>query len=386
MSGFDDVDNSFAKGIDMGAHTARLKIKAGFSDVAGGRASLIHVDSHEAEKSGAGRLQPTACALALLFVLSVLFSGLTASAATPDTSPRHVRFIPHWSPQAQFAGYYVAKDKGFYERRGLNVELLRGGPDSPASAALAQGRAEFASMFLSGGLILRAQGVPVVNVAQLVQRSALMLVAKKSSGILSPIDLNGRRVSLWPEFAAQPLAFFRRYNLNVTVIPQGYTLNLFLMDGVDAATAMWYNEYHTIINSGINENELVTFHLADYGVNFPEDGLYCLEGLLRDEPGLVRDFVQASLEGWVYAFEHPEEALDMVMRRVEEANLPTNRVHQRWMLDRMRDIILPPEAGAVLGQLKELDYELVASELFETGAVSHIPSYRMFHDPRPATD
>ncbi len=325
----------------------------------------------------------------LMILLSMLISfccGFQAQAATDQELPRSVRFIPHWSPQAQFAGYYVAKDKGFYARRGLDVELLRGGPDNPASAALAQGRVEFASLFFSGGLVLRSRGVDVVNIAQIVQRSALLLVAKKTSGILSPIDLNHKRISMWPEFAPQPQAFFRRYDLDVTTIPQGYSLNLFLMGGVDAATAMWYNEYHSIINSGINEDELTAFFLADYGVNFPEDGLYCLEPLAREEPELVRDFVQASLEGWLYAFEHPEEALDSVMLRIEEAKLPTNRVHQRWMLARMRDIILPPDSETPLGRLEEHDYELVASELYETGSISHITPYRMFYDPRPSAE
>ena len=319
----------------------------------------------------------------LICWLACWITPMAATAAEMETTaPRQVRFIPHWSPQAQFAGYYVAKDKGFYARRGLEVELLRGGPDRPAGMALSQGRADFASMFLSRGLELRSQGVPVANVGQVVQRSALMLVAKKSSGILSPIDLDGRRISVWPEFQAQPLAFFRRYNMNVTIVPQGYTLNLFLMDGVDAASVMWYNEYNTLILAGINENELSVFFLADYGANFPEDGLYCLDNLVRDDPELVRDFVQASFEGWLYAFAHPEEALDAVMRRVEEANLPTNRVHQRWMLARMQNIILPQGQNTLIGQLTEQNYELVAAELFETGVIDHIAPFRSFYHPR----
>jgi NitT/TauT family transport system substrate-binding protein len=320
---------------------------------------------------------------ALAALLCCLLCAIVPEAArAEETASRLVRFIPHWSPQAQFAGYYVAKDKGFYARRGLEVELLRGGPDNPAGPALAQGRAEFASMFLSGGLELRSREVPAVNVGQIVQRSALMLVAKKSSGILSPIDLDGKRVSIWPEFQAQPLAFFRHYHMNVTIIPQGYTLDLFLLGGVDAASAMWYNEYNTLIHAGINENELSVFFLADYGANFPEDGLYCLESLVRDDPDLVRDFVQASLEGWLYAFDHPEEALDAVMLRVQEANLPTNRVHQRWMLARMRDIIQPEGGNIPLGRLEEQEYELVATELFESGVITHIAPFRSFYDPR----
>jgi len=163
--------------------------------------------------------------LALLFLMACV--TIAKAETLQDSDLRQVRFIPHWSPQAQFAGFYVARDKGFYSRRGIEVEILRGGPNNPASKALAEGRAEFASMFLGNGLILRSSGVPVVNIGQLVQRSALMLVAKKTSGILSLIDLDGRSVSIWPEFSAQPLAFFRRLNLNVDIVQQGYSLNLF---------------------------------------------------------------------------------------------------------------------------------------------------------------
>ncbi len=322
---------------------------------------------------------------ALLFIFIGVYGSDVLAQSVQESDLRQVRFIPHWAPQAQFAGYYVAKDKGFYFRRGLDVQLLRGGPDNPASEALIQGRAELASMFLSRGLILSSQGVPVVNVGQLVQRSALMLVAKKSSGILAPIDLDGKSVSIWPEFAAQPQAFFRRNNLQVDIVHQGYSMNLFLMDGVDAASVMWYNEYHTIINSGVNEEELTVFHLADYSLNFPEDGIYCLKGFAQKNPGLVRDFVQATLEGWQYAFDHPEEALDMVMRRVQEANLPTNKVHQKWMLQRMQDIILPPERSQPMGWLGVQEYELVADELIKSGAIKQITPFREFYDPLPST-
>lgn len=123
---------------------------------------------------------------ALLFIFIGVYESNVLAQSVQESDLRQVRFIPHWAPQAKFAGYYVAQDKGFYSRRGLDVQLLRGGPDNSASEALIQGRAELASMFLSSGLILSSQGAPVVNVGQLVQRSALMLVAKKSSGILAP--------------------------------------------------------------------------------------------------------------------------------------------------------------------------------------------------------
>ncbi len=322
----------------------------------------------------------------ILFIAIIIFLGFFQPATVFAGGLKQMSFIPQWSPQAQFAGYYVAQAKGFYQKCGLDLRILRGGPETPSSKALREGKADFATLFLTGGIQLRSNGVPVVNVAQIVQRSALMLIAKKSRGILSPADLAGKTVSIWEEFSLQPKAFFRRNRLDVDIIPQGYTLNLFLMDGVDAATAMWYNEYHTVVNSGLDPDELTTFFLADYGLNFPEDGIYCLEQTLQKNPALVRCFVQASLDGWRYAFDHTEEALDILMEHVREANLPTNRVHQKWMLERMEEIIFPADSDIPPGFLEKDEYEFVAAELFQAEIIKNIVHYEIFYDPGPSTE
>jgi NitT/TauT family transport system substrate-binding protein len=291
-----------------------------------------------------------------------------------------VSFVPQWQPQAQFAGYYVAYEKGFYRQHGLDVRIMRGGPDWPPSELLARGRADFATMMLTTGISHRARGAKLVNIAQIVQRSALMLVAKKVSGINTPQDMDGKKVGLWGEdFQGQPRAFFRKYDLKVRVIPQSATLNLFLRGGVEVASAMWYNEYHLILNAGVNPQELTTFMMADYGLNFPEDGIYCREDLANTQPERCRQFVAASLKGWQYAFEHPQEALDIVMQYVNAANLATDRVHQKWMLERMRDIIQPPGSAARPGVLLEADYQRVAEELKLNGLIKQIPTFSRFY-------
>ncbi|MBR9982655.1 MAG: ABC transporter substrate-binding protein [Desulfatitalea sp.] len=294
-------------------------------------------------------------------------------------------FLPQWSPQAQFAGYYVAAAKGFYERRGLALTILRGGPERPVGAQLAAGLVDFGTLFLTEGLVLRDQGIPLVNVGQLVQRSALMLVAHKERGIRTPEDLNGRRVSVWEAFQLQPRAFFLRHELDVTVVPQGNNVNLFLMGGVDATSAMWYNEYYTILNAGIDTDEITTFRLADHGLNFPEDGIYCREETLQRDPAAVRAFVQGSIDGWRYAFDNPEEAIEIVMTHIQAANLPTNRVHQRWMLARMADIIRPAGHHRPMGTLTDSDLRFVAEQLHHSGILHTQPDYLEFHDPRPST-
>ena len=293
-----------------------------------------------------------------------------------------VSFLPQWSPQSQFAGYYVAYEKGLYRQHGLEVHILRGGPTRPPSEWLETGQADFGTLFLTTGIVRRARGAGLINIAQIVQRSALMLVAKQAGGIIKPEDINGKKVGLWgEEFQGQPRAFFQKYGLKVTVIPQSATLNLFLRGGVDVASAMWYNEYHLLLSAGLNPEELTTFLMADYGFNFPEDGIYCREETWQSRPEVCRRFVQASIAGWNYAFAHPDEALDIVMKYVAAAHVATNREHQKWMLARMQDIIRPPGWDAPLGGLSPETYQQVAAALQQNRAIQDIPRFsRFFRD------
>lgn len=314
----------------------------------------------------------------VLFYVAVLLL-IPLKAQADEKALKKAVFIPQWMPQSQFAGYFVAREKGIYREHGLEVEILRGGPDFPPSELLEEKRADFGTMFLADGIQKRSQGLPLVHIGQIIQRSSLMLVAKKSSGIYSPEDINGKKVGLWgSEFQVQPKAFFKKHNLQVTVIPQSTTLNLFLRNGVDVASATWYNEYHIIINSGINPDELTTFFLSDYSVNVPEDGIYCLEETFNNDPASCCAFVKASIEGWKYAFDNPEKALDIVMKYVVDGNIDTNRVHQKWMLERMKDIITPTRNNVSLGTLQADDYDRVAQELKINRLIIAIPAFSDF--------
>jgi NitT/TauT family transport system substrate-binding protein len=312
-------------------------------------------------------------------LLSALLLAAAGSVAAESHLPR-VSFIPQWQPQAQFAGYYVAYEKGFYWERGLDVKILRGGPEHPPAEMLAQGLADFGTMQLAAGIVRRARGIDLVDICQLAQHSALMLVAKKSSGIIDPEDMNGKKVGLWGEdFQGQIRAFLNKYHLKVKTVPQGTTLNLFLRGGVEVASAMWYNEYHLLLEAGLNPKELSAFFLADYGFNFPEDGLYCMARTYRDKPLICRNFVQATIAGWRYAFAHPEEALDIVMKYVNAAHVPTNRVHQKWMLERLRTMILPAGAQSPIGTLNRQDYRRTAESLKNDGSIKEIPDFSQFY-------
>jgi NitT/TauT family transport system substrate-binding protein len=316
----------------------------------------------------------------LLILICLIALLLPLLAASQETALPVVRFIPQWQPQAQFAGYYVAYEKGFYRERGLDVQILRGGPERPPSEMLAQGRADFGTLQLTTGIVRRARGLKLVDVCQVTQHSALMLVAKRSSGIIEPKDLNGKKVGVWGEdFRGQLDAFFRKYHLKVYPVPQGATLNLFLRGGVDAASAMWYNEYHLLLDSGLNPEELTAFFLAAHDLNVPEDGIYCLEKTYKERPRVCHAFVQGSITGWQYALAHFEETLDIVMKYVDEAHVPTNRLHQQWMLERMRTMILAAGPRGPIGGLDPDDYYRAAETLKADGTIKEIPDFSKFY-------
>lgn len=191
--------------------------------------------------------------------------------------------------------------------------------------------------------------------------------------------MNGKKVGLWSGDLALPVqAFFTKYQVNARKIPQSYTVNLFLRGGVDVVSAMWYNEYHTILNTGINPEELNVFHLYDYGLNFPEDGVYMMEAAYKKNPVLAQAFVKASFEGWQYAFDHPDEALAVVIRYMREANVPSNLTHQRWMLARMKDLIMPNGGKMPTGKLSRTDFQTVADSLLHQGLIVKTPDYGTF--------
>lgn len=318
----------------------------------------------------------TVAAILCVFLLAVASVGNAA----PGEDRKQVSFVPHWIPQAQFAGYYVALEKGFFAANGLNVNVLRGGPERPSAEWLRKGAVDFGSMFLTTAIVEKAGGTRLVNIGQIISRSSQVLIARKSSGIKTWQDMNGKKAGLWgAELSIMPMAVFRKYGLQVSVVPQSLTVNLFLRGGVDLVSAMLYNEYHSILAAGVEPEELTVFRLSDVGFNLPEDGIYCLESKFKKDPQTCCGFVQASLDGWRYAFEHPEEALDIVMKYVEEAKTATNRQHQKWMLEHMRELIDLPAAGGNLAQLKEGDYMAIAGELRANGLIDDIPAFSDFH-------
>jgi NitT/TauT family transport system substrate-binding protein len=305
------------------------------------------------------RPRPLSLARAALAASALLLaSAFAARAADPAPAPADSAAAPAraslvllWHHQAQFAGYYMALEKGYYRREGLDLEIRRGGPDISPCDELAAARADFCVAMLPTAMEKRGSGIPLVLLAQIVNRSNFSIVAWKHpagappAGIATPIDLAGFRISIWEADLRLPyFAFFGKQGIQPEILPQYYSPSLFLHHGVEACAVMRYNEYHRLMQNGVRPDDITVFNLWEHGVIMPEDGLYAAQRLWEEHPDRCRAFARASLEGWRYAREHPDEALDVVMRYIEKDNLPTNRPHMRWMLTEILRSIFP-EAG-----------------------------------------
>jgi NitT/TauT family transport system substrate-binding protein len=291
-------------------------------------------------------------------------------------------FTPHWLPQAQFAGFYVARDQGFYSDAGLDVEIIHPPVTDNALTFLTNGQADVISLFLVTGLKARSEGVDLVNIAQLSQHSAIMMVSMKESGIESLADFEGKRIGIWMSgFEEVPKALINEYGLAVEWVPILSSVNLFLAGGLDIMTVMYYNEYNTIYLSGIDHDELNTFFLSELGYDIPEDGLYTLKSTREQRPGDLKKFVEATMKGWAHAARNKEYAISLVIDQMQALHIPSNRAHQRWMLDKVLDLYAYEDKSVKQTQLSEEDFHKAVSLLKARHIISGGCRYEEFFRP-----
>ncbi len=292
---------------------------------------------------------------------------MTASGAFADDVTLQLK----WVTQAQFAGYYVALEQGFYEDAGLNVTILPGGPDIAPGQVLAGGAADVMIDWLPSALAAREKGLPIVNIAQPFKSSGLMLTCWKDTGITGPADFAGKTIGVWFFGNEYPfLSWMSQEGIStdggedgITVLKQGFNVDPLLQRQADCISTMTYNEYYQVLSAGVSEHELVTFKYEDAGVATLEDGLYVLEENLADPAFADRmvKFVAASMEGWKWAEANPEEAA-MIVLDYDETGAQTED-HQVYMMGEIAKLT----AGSN-GALDIADYERTVATLLAGGS------------------
>jgi NitT/TauT family transport system substrate-binding protein len=306
--------------------------------------------------------------------MNLKLPGMVAAAALAASSAQALDDVTlqlKWVTQGQFAGYYVALENGFYEEEGLDVTIRPGGPDIAPPQVIAGGGADVIVEWMPAALAAREQGLPLVNIAQPFVRSGMMLTCLAETGVTGPEDFPGRTLGVWFFGNEYPfLSWMATLGIptdggaeGVEVLRQGFNVDPLLQRQADCISTMTYNEYWQVIDAGISEDELVTFKYEDQGVATLEDGLWVLEDRLEDDEFVDRmaRFVRASMRGWRWAEENPEEAAEIVLD-YDETGAQTEE-HQVRMV---REIALLTEGSS--GVLDEEAYQRTVETLLGGGS------------------
>ena len=244
---------------------------------------------------------------------------------------QRIVFTPQWTPQSQFAGYYVAQEKGFYKEAGVEVDFQHPSVSYSALNRLMEGSSDMITTQLTQAMIAIDRGIPMAHVLQTSQKNGLVLLGRSDS-IRTIEDLRKKKVGVWKAgFGELAYIMDAELRLGIKWIPFLEGTNLFISGAIDATLAMSYNEYLQIRVSG--HEDKIPIRLSDIGYDYPEDGLYVSLDFYRRYPEKVKAFVEASRKGWEWTHEHSEEALDIVMKWAEKEQVHTNRIFQRWMLE-----------------------------------------------------
>ena len=304
--------------------------------------------------------------------LKTIITGMAISLlASAATAADDLTLQLKWVTQAQFAGYYVALENGYYEDEDLDVTIKPGGPDIAPTQVLAGGGADVTVEWMPAALAAREKGLPMVNIAQPFKSSGMMLTCRKDAGVATTDDFAGKTLGVWffgNEFPF--LSWMSQLGLptdgsdaGVEVLKQGFNVDPILNGEAACVSTMTYNEYWQVIDAGLTPDELVTFKYEDQGVATLEDGLYVLEENLADpafEDKMVR-FVRASMKGWKWAEENPEDAA-MIVLDYDETGAQTE-AHQVRMMGEIAKLT----AGSD-GALEPEDYERTVESLLAGGS------------------
>jgi NitT/TauT family transport system substrate-binding protein len=316
---------------------------------------------------------------ALTGAAAALAIGIAASGAAQAADQVSVRL--KWVAQAQFAGIYVAKAKGFYKNAGLDMTINPGGPNINVETLVASGADTFGiGSGTEGTLYAREKGLPLVCVGMSQQMTPFAFVTYDNSGINSVKDFKGKKVAVWftgPQYTLYAvLAHEGMSPHDMHVIAQPFSMQPFIDKQFDVATVTLYNELNTLKEQGITNIKL--FMPDDYGVTTQQDSLLTSENEIKTHPQDVQAFVTATLEGWKYAFEHKQEAIDIVMA----AGSGLNRKHQELMLDEIEKL-MTANLGKTEG-LGALDMKAIAAvqdNLIKFGALKTPIDLKAAFDP-----
>ena len=252
-------------------------------------------------------------------------------------------FMPQWTAQAQFAGYYVAKEKGFYREAGLDVDIIHPSVSQKSIDRIQKNRAHATTLQLAEAIETVAQGIPLVNILQTSMNNAMVIISRRG---VDPFSQKGARVGIWQSgFGQLAQCMSMKEGLNYEWVKFASNINLFVTGAIDATFAMSYNEYYQLLQTGMTLNEKNVYRFCEHGYNVQEDGVYVTKAFYKQHRDQVRCFAEASKKGWLWAVDHPAETLEIVMKYVKRDKVATNRVLQKLMLQEVLRLQVDRESG-----------------------------------------
>ena len=303
-------------------------------------------------------------------MLCCSFAILAQSKQTKDET---IVFTPQWTAQAQFAGYYVAEQRGFYREAGLDVKIEHPSVTQPAMSRLRKNMCQATTLMLCQALEIVNEGFPLVNILQTSMNNSLVIVSVHGK---DPLTQKGARVGIWSVgFGQMAMCMNNKEHLNYQWVPFAQNVNLFVSGVLDATLAMSYNEYYQLVQAGLKINDKMVYHFCDHGYNVQEDGLYMSRAYYLKHRDQARRFAQASKKGWEWAVQHPDETLDIVMKYVEKDQIPTNRLMQKLMLKEILRLQIDRESKKREFRLRPDMVQLASRLMLENQMLSREVTY-----------
>lgn len=303
-------------------------------------------------------------------IISLLLSGIAVITALAQEK---MTFTPQWTAQAQFAGYYVAKEKGFYKEVGLDVDIVHPSVTQTAIARIRRNESQATTLQLAQAMEIIDDGIPLVNILQTSMNNAMVIVSRRG---MNPLDQKGAKVGIWNAgFGQVAISMSIKENLEYKWIPFATNVNLFISGAIDATLAMSYNEYYQLLQTGIELTEDNVYRFCDHGYNIQEDGVYMTRDYYNKHKDQARRFAEASRKGWEWAAEHKDETLDIVMDYVQKEHISTNRILQKLMLEEVLRLLVDRESKQMEFRLRPDMVESANNMMLENAMLEHPITY-----------
>ena len=300
----------------------------------------------------------------------MMVKGQTSAAKKP-LDPFSITMV--WSAQAEFAGYYVAKEKGFYKDAGLDVKIQHPSLASSVYHRIENDESDAGVLALMSAIDIVSNGTPLVNILQTSMNSSYSLISRWGK---DPLTQKGQRLAVYlsePNYLVTILN--KEKKLNYEWVYFSSNINVFLSGGVDMVSAVSYSEYLLLKQAGFDMPENSVYRFADHGYNIQENGVYVKRAYYDTHRDQVKRFAEATKRGWEWTLTHQEEALSIVMKYVVANKVQTNRVIQRLMLQEILRLQVNHESGKREYRLRPDMVKKASQILMQTNRIDREVSY-----------